>query len=51
MCFFINVERLFYIAHHVRVADVEAEADVVEVRDVYKLHEALGRREFVGNIL
>ena len=36
--------------HHVRVAAIEADADVVEMHGADELDEALGSGKFVGNI-
>ena len=37
-------------AHHVGVAAIEADSDIVEVHGMDELDEAIGRREFVGNV-
>src|SRR5580704_4218484 len=36
--------------HEMGMADIETYAQVVEVRDLYKLHQFVWRAQFIGNI-
>src|ERR1700679_684919 len=49
--FFQGRERFGNTSHHVRVAAVEADSDIVEVHGADKFNQPLGRGKFVGNVL
>ena len=46
-----RLEGLFHGAHDVRVSDVKADADIVKVCDLNKLHQSVRCAEFVGDVL
>src|SRR5207245_10601258 len=46
-----NLECLRDIAHDVRMADIEADTHVIEVRETDEFHQSVGSGQFVWDVL